>query len=74
MFFSIASSILMAGVAGYSYLQTSSSPINDTEKIKTIFRNSGWIGANGETMRLHRKSKFKNGTEYSMTEKQLQKM
>ncbi|MBQ6447026.1 AAA family ATPase [Cytobacillus oceanisediminis] len=64
MFFSIASSILMAGVAGYSYLQTSSSPINDTEKIKTIFRNSGWIGANGETMRLHRKSKFKNGTEY----------
>ncbi len=64
MFFSIASSIVMAGVAGYSYLQTSSSPINDTEKIKTIFRNSGWIGANGETMRLHRKSKFKNGTEY----------
>lgn len=64
MIFEIGSSIAMLGIAGFSYLKTSGPATNDTEKINRIFANAGWTGSNGETIRIHRKTKMANGTEY----------
>lgn len=64
MIFTIGSTILMGGVAGYAYLKTGETPSNDADKIQKIFANSGWNGRNGETIRLQRKAKFKGGVEY----------
>ena len=67
MIFEIGSSIVMAGVAGYSYLKTSGPATNDAEKIQRVFANSGLtIKENGrtKTIRLHRKRKIESGTEY----------
>lgn len=64
MIFEIGSTILLGSVAGYAYLKNSGSVSNDADKIQKIFVNSGWSGVNGETIRIHRKTKFNGGTEY----------
>jgi hypothetical protein len=64
MIFEIVSTTAMATLAGYSYLKTKGPATNDTEKINRIFSNAGWSGSNGETIRIHRKTKLANGTEY----------
>jgi hypothetical protein len=60
----IGTTALMAGVAGYAFLKQKGPVTNDTEKIQKIFTNCGWGGKNGETIRLHRKQRFKGGVEY----------
>jgi hypothetical protein len=64
MLWEIGSTIIMAGVAGFSYLKTSGPATNDADKIQRVFANAGWTGKNGETVRRHRKRRFKGGTEY----------
>ncbi|SEH78705.1 DNA segregation ATPase FtsK/SpoIIIE, S-DNA-T family [Halobacillus karajensis] len=67
MFVEISSTIIMAGVAGYSYLKTNGPTTNDGEKIQRIFSNSGWtINEKGKTKKvcIHRKRKIEGGTEY----------
>ncbi|MGG3801815.1 FtsK/SpoIIIE domain-containing protein [Metabacillus fastidiosus] len=64
MLLEFGSTILMAGVAGFAYLKSNGSPSNDAAKIQSIFTNSKWTGVNGETIRIHRKRKFQDGTEY----------
>jgi hypothetical protein len=64
MLFEIGSSIVMAGVAGFAYFKQNGPATNDAEKIQKIFNNVGWSGKNGETIRLHRKSKIDGGIEY----------
>lgn len=64
MLFEIASTVLMGGLAGYAYLQTKGPATNDADKIRKIFTNVGWYGAEGETIRLQRKRKIERGTEY----------
>jgi DNA segregation ATPase FtsK/SpoIIIE, S-DNA-T family len=66
MIFSIASSLLIGGVAGYGYLKTNG-VTNDADKIQRIFANAGWTKKeNGETktIRLRRRRKIENGMEY----------
>jgi hypothetical protein len=65
--FEIGSSLIMASVAGYSYLKLNGPATNDAEKIQRIFANSGMtIKENGKTktIRLQRKTRFSGGTEY----------
>ncbi|WP_368657610.1 FtsK/SpoIIIE domain-containing protein [Metabacillus halosaccharovorans] len=64
MLFEIGSTILVGGLTGYAYLKKNGSASNDADKIQKIFANSDWNGVNGETIRIHRKSKFNGGTEY----------
>ncbi|WP_163526600.1 FtsK/SpoIIIE domain-containing protein [Halobacillus ihumii] len=67
MLVEIGSTIIMAGVAGYSYLKTKGPATNDGEKIQRIFANSGWtIKEDGKvkTVRIQRKRKIEGGTEY----------
>jgi FtsK/SpoIIIE family len=66
MLFSIASSLLIGGVAGYGYLKTNG-VTNDADKIQRIFTNAGWVKKEkGETktIRLRRRRKIENGVEY----------
>ncbi|MBD7966265.1 FtsK/SpoIIIE domain-containing protein [Fictibacillus norfolkensis] len=66
MIFSIASSLLLGGVAGYGYLKTNG-VTNDADKIQRIFANAGWTKKeDGETktIRLRRRRKIENGMEY----------
>lgn len=64
MIFEIASTLLMAGVTGMAYLKSNGPATNDADKIQKIFSHSGWNGKAGETIRIHRKTKFKGGVEY----------
>ena len=64
MLFEIGSSIAMLGIAGAAFFKQNGPATNDAEKIQKIFNNVGWAGKNGETIRLHRKTKFNGGVEY----------
>jgi predicted ATPase len=64
MILEIGSTAIMAGLAGYAFLKQKGPATNDAEKIQKIFTNCGWNGKNGETIRLHRKRRFKGGVEY----------
>ncbi|UOQ93429.1 cell division protein FtsK [Halobacillus shinanisalinarum] len=67
MIVEIGSTMIMAGVAGYSYLKTKGPATNDGEKIQRIFANSGWtVQEDGKmkTVRMRRKRKIEGGTEY----------
>jgi hypothetical protein len=67
MIFEIASSIIVGGLVGYSYLGDGAPATNDAKKIQRIFANAKLnINEEGKmkTVRLHRKTKFKGGTEY----------
>lgn len=64
--FSIFTTTLMGGLAGYSYLKKSGIS-NDADKIQRIFNNSGMtIREDGKvkTIRLQRKRKIEGGIEY----------
>lgn len=63
MLFEIGSTLLMGGLASYSFLKSRGSGSNDAEKIQKIFTNASW-NAKGETIRLQRKRKFEGGVEY----------
>ncbi|MGE8082093.1 hypothetical protein [Peribacillus loiseleuriae] len=67
MLVEVGSTIIMAGVAGYSYLKTSGSSMSDADKIQRIFNNAGMNAReNGKvkTIRIHRKTKIEGGIEY----------
>jgi hypothetical protein len=53
-----------ACLAGYSYLNLKGGGATETQKIQQIFKNAGWQGKGGETIRLHRKRRIDNGVEY----------
>jgi S-DNA-T family DNA segregation ATPase FtsK/SpoIIIE len=67
MIFEIASSAVVGGWVGYSYLKDRGSAINDAKKIQRIFAESGWVGSDSgkiKTIHLKRKRKIVGGTEY----------
>ena len=64
MIFTALSTIAAAGLAGYSYLQIRGTPTSDANKIQMIFKNAGWQGKGGDTIRLQRKRKIEDGMEY----------
>ncbi|MFJ5625589.1 FtsK/SpoIIIE domain-containing protein [Peribacillus loiseleuriae] len=67
MLVEVGSTIIMAGVAGYSYLKTSGSSMSDADKIQRIFNNAGMnVREKGKvkTIRIHRKTKIEGGIEY----------
>ncbi|MFJ5625628.1 FtsK/SpoIIIE domain-containing protein, partial [Peribacillus loiseleuriae] len=67
MLVEVGSTIIMAGVAGYSYLKTSDSSMSDADKIQRIFNNAGMnVREKGKvkTIRIHRKTKIEGGIEY----------
>jgi FtsK/SpoIIIE family len=53
-----------ACLAGYSYLNLKGGGATETQKIQQIFKNAGWQGKGGETIRLHRKRRIDDGIEY----------
>jgi hypothetical protein len=61
--FEIGSTILMGGLAGYSFLKYRGSSTNDADKIQRIFTNANW-NTKGETIRLQRKRNIEGGVEY----------
>ncbi|OIJ17102.1 hypothetical protein BKP37_00760 [Anaerobacillus alkalilacustris] len=66
MFFEIGSSVVMAGVAGYTFLYQSGNA-NDNSKIQRIAANSGLTVKEGKktrTIQLLRKTKYDWGFEY----------
>ncbi|WP_181349378.1 FtsK/SpoIIIE domain-containing protein [Thalassobacillus sp. CUG 92003] len=63
MFVEIGTTVLMAGVAGYSYLKTNGGATNEGEKIQRIFANAGW-NVRDANARIHRKRKIEGGVEY----------
>lgn len=67
MIFEIASSVVMAGVAGYTFYYQSGTS-NDAAKIQRIAANAGLVVKEGKatkTIHLLRKTRHKWGTEYA---------
>ncbi|WP_052144636.1 FtsK/SpoIIIE domain-containing protein [Halalkalibacter okhensis] len=64
MFLEIGSSVVMAGLASYTYLYQSGVGGNDTKKIENISKNCGLVAKDGKTIRIHRKSRKKKYSEY----------
>lgn len=78
MIFELTTSILAGGLAGFSYLQQQGWGGNDHQKIVNIAKNCGLVNKEGKEIRIHRRTKLKNGMEYvyqlpqGLSEKQFQ--
>ncbi|MGQ4666544.1 FtsK/SpoIIIE domain-containing protein [Metabacillus halosaccharovorans] len=64
MIFELITTMFAGGLVGFSYYKMNGGPSNDHEKIVRIARNCGLVNKEGKELRIFRKSKKKNYTEY----------
>ncbi|PGT89236.1 FtsK/SpoIIIE domain-containing protein [Bacillus sp. AFS040349] len=64
MIFEITTSMLAGGLVGFSYYKKTGGGSNDHEKIVRISRNCGLVNKEGKEIRIFRKTRKKNYTEY----------
>jgi DNA segregation ATPase FtsK/SpoIIIE, S-DNA-T family len=60
----ILSSVAMGGLLGYTYIYQNGLGGNDTKKIENIAKNCGLVAKDGKTIRIHRRTRKNNYTEY----------
>ncbi|MCV9886223.1 FtsK/SpoIIIE domain-containing protein [Metabacillus halosaccharovorans] len=64
MIFELTTTMFAGGLVGFSYYKMNGGPSNDHEKIVRIARNCGLVNKEGKEIRIFRKSKKNNYTEY----------
>lgn len=64
MIFEITTSLIAGGLAGFSYCKMNGGSSKDHEKIVRIARNCGLVNKEGKEIRIFRKSKKNNHSEY----------
>ncbi|MEF7565978.1 FtsK/SpoIIIE domain-containing protein [Bacillus infantis] len=64
MFIEIASSVVAAGILGSTYLYQAGISQSDHQKIEKIAENCGLVAKDGKKIRIHRRTRLKNGAEY----------
>jgi S-DNA-T family DNA segregation ATPase FtsK/SpoIIIE len=60
----IISSAAMGGLLGYTYIYQNGLGGNDTKKIENIAKNCGLVAKDGKMIRVHRRTRKNNYTEY----------
>jgi len=64
MIFELTTSMLAGGLVGFSYYKKNGGASNDHEKIVSIARNCGLVNKEGKEIRIFRRSRKNNYTEY----------
>ncbi|HZH59909.1 MAG TPA: hypothetical protein VEY70_10095 [Metabacillus sp.] len=64
MIFELTTSMLAGGLVGFSYYKKNGGASKDHEKIVRIARNCGLVNKEGKEIRIFRRSKKSNYTEY----------